>query len=117
MKKPSAVSPQPSAKPKAKHTSAKSAAQPETIRYNLYLTIEMEVGKKLKPQRTHDGTITGFRLPDGRIAQPVLAFEIEDPKTPFPTQQYRDYSTSAELADLGFAIEDYDRTEFQKQAA
>ena len=74
-----------------------------TTRFALAMTGEVYVTDIAKPVHDYQGYTIGFQLPDGSIARPVIAFEIEK------DDAYHDHSSSEALAALGLFIEDFSR--------
>ena len=74
-----------------------------TTRFDLAMTGEVYVTDKATPVPDYRGDTIGFRLPDGAVARPVIAFEIEK------NDAYHDHSSAAALAALGLFIEDFSR--------
>ena len=54
--------------------------------------------------------MVGFQLPDGRLAQLVIALEVVDSKT----DSYKYITSEKQMERLGFSCLDYDRLVFEE---
>jgi hypothetical protein len=66
------------------------------MKYELEINATLEVPDNASPIYAYDGRMIGFKLADGRIATPVVAFEVEGPE-----DDCRDVSHEDELSALG----------------
>ena len=61
----------------------------------------------MKEQLAADGSVCGFKLPDGRVVQLVVALEVED-----KNGDYTYVVGDKEMEKLGFESLDYERADF-----
>lgn len=79
-----------------------------TKEYVFTATGGWDVDSKLKPLYDASGNVVGFKLPDGREAQLVIALEVLDPKK----GSYSYVTSEKQMDKLGFSCLDYSRLEF-----
>lgn len=75
-------------------------------------TLVARVVSDLPYEVDHQGVPVGFRLADGRIARPLLAFEIESEKDGL--QRFKIVSSDAQLQALGLQIVFYVESKIEK---
>jgi len=75
--------------------------------YKFKITGGFNIGQKLIEEPAHDGSIVGFKLPDGSIARPCICLEIED-----TNGEFKYVTAETEMSSLGFEGLDYDDTSF-----
>jgi len=78
--------------------------------YRFEVTGRFYVDEKLKPEVSHIGNLTRFKLPDGRAASLVVALEIEVDEG----MSYEYVTSEREMRDLGFEGLDYDELRFHE---
>ena len=76
--------------------------------YLFTLTGGWTVVGNMKEELAADGSVYGFKLPDGRVVQLVVALEVEDKKG------YTYVTSEKEFEKLGFESLDYDRMDFME---
>ena len=75
----------------------------ETTRYGFEVTGGFSVRKDLVPEPNAIGGIRGFKLPDGRVALPIVALEIEAADG----ASYEYVTSEKEMSELGMEGLDY----------
>jgi hypothetical protein len=75
--------------------------------YLFTLTGGWTIVGNMKEQLSCDGSVYGFKLPDGRVVQLVVALEVED-----KNGDYTYVTSEKEMEKLGFESLDYDRMDF-----
>lgn len=62
-----------------------------------------DIDNSLIKEEAHDGTIVGYKLPDGRTARLIVALEID----PGDDRDWEYVTSEAEMRELGFKNLDY----------
>jgi hypothetical protein len=76
--------------------------------YLFDVTGGFNVRDELKPEVSHIGNLTKFRLPDGRAVSLIVALEIESADE----TKYEYVTSEREMAELGFEGLDYNKLQF-----
>jgi hypothetical protein len=78
--------------------------------YSFVVSGAFSIEDNLQPIFGARNTIVGFKLPDGREAQLIVALEVLNPKK----DSYKYLTSEKQMSDLGFGCLEYDKADFER---